>query len=203
MDYSEFDCDDIEWDRVRVFSNNYSAEIPDGLIEILKKVLNYVCENDLITHPDVDDVNWEKIDIEIDCDDSTITVAHDYNYYDTGDGETYSTSLEEDPENESLKEVFEVLENDEDNQTRFLEVEYSGSGDSGYIEDYFTNGFSIPAPVEDFLYHMLENRFGGWEINEGSQGRFEIDLDKKEIILNHIYNIDETGRDTLWEEKFQ
>jgi hypothetical protein len=49
---------------------------------------------------------------------------------------------------------------------------------------------------------MLENRYGGWEINEGSQGNFEIDLDNKEITLNHTYNIDETGRDTLLEEKF-
>ncbi len=31
---------------------------------------------------------------------------------------------------------------------------------------------------------------------------FEIDLDKKEITLNHTYNLDETGRDTLLEEKF-
>jgi len=70
------------------------------------------------------------------------------------------------------------------------------------LEDSFNNGDSVPAVVSDFCYNMLENRFGGWEINEGSQGNFEIDLDRKEITLNHTYNIDETGRDTLLEEKF-
>jgi hypothetical protein len=49
---------------------------------------------------------------------------------------------------------------------------------------------------------MLESDFGGWEINEGSQGYFEIDLDNKEITLNHTSNIDEQGRDTILEEDF-
>jgi len=146
FDYSEFDCENVDWKQITTFSNNYTAEIPDVMIEISKKLLNYVCENDLIRTPDVDD--------------------------------------------------------DPDIQDRILTIDYSGGGDSGYLEDSFNNGDSVPASVSDFCYDMLENRFGGWEINEGSQGNFEIDLDRKEITLNHTYNIDETGRDTLLEEKF-
>ena len=202
FDYSEFDCEDVDWKQITTFSNNYTAEIPDVMIEISKKLLNYVCENDLIRTPDVDDVNWQRIEIDLDCEDSTISVVLDYNYYDIGDTETDTRSLEEEEENESLREVFDVLEDDPDIQDRILTIDYSGGGDSGYLEDSFNNGDSVPAVVSDFCYNMLENRFGGWEINEGSQGHFEIDLDKKEISLNHTYNIDETGRDTLLEEKF-
>lgn len=202
FDYSEFDCEDVDWKQITTFSNNYTAEIPDVMIEISKKLLNYVCENDLIRTPDVDDINWQRIEIDLDCEDSTISVVLDYNYYDIGDTETDTRSLEEDEENESLREVFDVLEDDPEIQERILTIDYSGGGDSGYLEDSFNNGDSVPAVVSDFCYNMLENRFGGWEINEGSQGNFEIDLDKKEITLNHTYNIDETGRDTLLEEKF-
>ncbi len=202
FDYSEFDCEDVDWKQITTFSNNYTAEIPDVMIEISKKLLNYVCENDLIRTPDVDDINWQRIEIDLDCEDSTISVVLDYNYYDVGDTETDTRSLEEEEENESLKEVFDVLEDDPEIQDRILTIDYSGGGDSGYLEDSFNNGDSVPAVVSDFCYNMLENRFVGWEINEGSQGHFEIDLDKKEISLNHTYNIDETGRDTLLEEKF-
>jgi hypothetical protein len=202
FDYSEFDCEDVDWKQITTFSNNYTAEIPDVMIEISKKLLNYVCENDLIRTPDVDDINWQRIEIDLDCEDSTISVVLDYNYYDIGDTETDTRSLEEEEENESLREVFDVLEDDPDIQDRILTIDYSGGGDSGYLEDSFNSGDSVPAVVSDFCYNMLENRFGGWEINEGSQGNFEIDLDNKEITLNHTYNIDETGRDTLLEEKF-
>jgi hypothetical protein len=202
FDYSEFDCEDVDWKQITTFSNNYTAEIPDVMIEISKKLLNYVCENDLIRTPDVDDINWQRIEIDLDCEDSTISVVLDYNYYDIGDTETDTRSLEEEEENESLREVFDVLEDDPDIEDRILTIDYSGGGDSGYLEDSFNSGDSVPAVVSDFCYNMLENRFGGWEINEGSQGNFEIDLDNKEITLNHTYNIDETGRDTLLEEKF-
>jgi hypothetical protein len=202
FDYSEFDCEDVDWKQITTFSNNYTAEIPDVMIEISKKLLNYVCENDLIRTPDVDDINWQRIEIDLDCEDSTISVVLDYNYYDIGDTETDTRSLEEEEENESLREVFDVLEDDPDIEDRILTIDYSGGGDSGYLEDSFNSGDSVPAVVSDFCYNMLENRFGGWEINEGSQGNFEIDLDNKEISLNHTYNIDETGRDTLLEEKF-
>ena len=202
FDYSEFDCEDVDWKQITTFSNNYTAEIPDVMIEISKKLLNYVCENDLIRTPDVDDINWQRIEIDLDCEDSTISVVLDYNYYDIGDTETDTRSLEEEEENESLREVFDVLEDDPDIEDRILTIDYSGGGDSGYLEDSFNSGDSVPAVVSDFCYNMLENRFGGWEINEGSQGNFEIDLDNKEITLNHTYNIDETGIDTLLEEKF-
>ena len=132
FDYSEFDCENVDWKQITTFSNNYTAEIPDVMIEISKKLLNYVCENDLIRTPDVDDINWQRIEIDLDCEDSTISVVLDYNYYDIGDTETDTRSLEEEEENESLRGVFDVLEDDPDIQDRILTIDYSGGGDSGY-----------------------------------------------------------------------
>lgn len=201
MDTSYFDCDDIDWKGITHFSNNYTAEVPEGLIPIFQKALNYVCENDLVKQPDVDDINWGRVTIDIDCKTKEISVAYDYSYYDVGDSESVTHSLEED-DSEELMELFDTLENDDEISDRVLQLDYNGSGDSGYIEDDFTNGDSVPAVVSDYGYRMLENNFGGWEINEGSQGNFEIDLDRKEITLHHTSNIEETERDTVWEEKF-
>jgi hypothetical protein len=201
MHTSHFDCDDIDWDEITHFANNYTAEIPEELIPIFQKALNYVCENDLVKQPDVDDINWGRVSVEIDCKTKEISISYDYSYYDVGNSESVTHSLDED-DDENLMEVFDALENDEEIIDRVLQVDYNGSGDSGYLEDDFTNGNSVPAVVSDYAYNMLENSFGGWEINEGSQGNFEIDLDRKEITLNHTSNIEETERDTVWEEKF-
>ncbi len=48
---------------------------------------------------------------------------------------------------------------------------------------------------------MLSN-YGGWEINEGSQGYFIFDLKNKTVELNHTMNVEESESKTLYEEKF-
>lgn len=202
MEYGEFDLDDYNFNRITHFSNNYIAEIPNEFKEICYKLLKYVQDNDLVTSPDVENINWERLEIEIDCDDSTISVAHDYNYYEASETESVTKSLNEDDDDEKLMEVLDVLENDDEIEERVLRIDYNGGGDSGYLEDTFRNGGDVPAEVSDYCYDILESNFGGWEINEGSQGYFEIDLDRKEITLYHTSNLDETGRDTIIEEKF-
>ena len=71
-------------------------------------------------------------------------------------------------------------------------VGYSGSGDSGYIDgDYKTeDGQSggTPAGIEDICYDLLEE-YGGWEINEGSQGT--ITFTKDFIEVEHEWNTEE------------
>ena len=42
--YSVFDPNDIDWNEITHFSNNYRADIPSGLIPILQKIVNYVDE---------------------------------------------------------------------------------------------------------------------------------------------------------------
>ena len=105
-----------------------------------------------------------------------------------------------------MKEVFDSLnelEVNESIQNKTLELRYYGSGDSGYLEDYFDGtSILIPSKIEDWCYRQLENDFGGWEINEGSQGYFLFYLDQKEIELSHTMNVEEQSYDTLLEFDF-
>jgi hypothetical protein len=67
-------------------------------------------------------------------------------------------------------------------------ISFEGGGDNGYIDDsiYFTNGRSRVGDfgkLEEYLYDMLEKALPGWEINDGSQGTFTIDLEQGTINL--------------------
>lgn len=71
------------------------------------------------------------------------------------------------------------------------EIPYQGSGDSGYIEsDIIFNDYTrgnYPTELENWMYDEL-SQYGGWEINEGSQGNFHFNFDKKTISLSHGEN---------------
>jgi hypothetical protein len=70
-------------------------------------------------------------------------------------------------------------------------VGYSGGGDSGAIDNNYEseNGTGdVPAGIEDICYKLLEE-YGGWEINEGSQGN--IVFTKDEISVNHEWNTED------------
>lgn len=192
------DYEDIDWQYITHFSNNYSADIPEGLNLILQKVLQYIYDKDLIKYADVDSINWERLDIKIDCDTNEIAVGYDYGYYGIGDEDSTEWSLDDD---ESIQELFNILE-ESDVSDRELTLSYNGGGDSGYIESQFENGDDVPSAIEDWCYGELESLHGGWEINEGSQGKFTFNLDKEFILLEHQYNTEENGYDTIWEEKF-
>lgn len=92
-------------------------------------------------------------------------------------------------------------------------VEYSGSGDSGEIEEIFyePNDLKVkvdvgtwkkfdqqsfeyketnePKPlkdfIEDFCYELLEYNHGGWEINEGQSGAIEWNIKENDISHNY------------------
>lgn len=64
-------------------------------------------------------------------------------------------------------------------------VVFDGGGDSGFIEQKDdTTGDDIPAFIYDMLYEILQSDFGGWEINNGSHGHFEVDYENEEIHCN-------------------
>lgn len=74
-------------------------------------------------------------------------------------------------------------------------VTYEGGGDSGYVNSTYESekgSGDVPAGIEDICYGLLEE-YGGWEINEGSQGT--IVFTKDEIEVNHEWNteVDETN----------
>ena len=113
-----------------------------------------------------------------------------------------------------LKEKVDVFKNKlKDLKIESFRVEYSGSGDSGEIDEisYEPKDLKIevdvgtwkkfdqqsfeyketnePRPlkdfIEDFCYELLEDNHGGWEINEGQSGAIEWDI--KDNDLSHNY----------------
>ena len=57
-------------------------------------------------------------------------------------------------------------------------MEIIGGGDSGYLECAL---IELPTDVEEILYGILEDTAMGWEINEGSSGRFVINPNENTI----------------------
>ena len=202
--YGDFDFSEIDWAQETHFSNNYSAEVPDGLIPIFKKIADYIQEIDLYQVPDNDDINYERVDFDIDCQKSEVSVNHWYSFYERGDGNSVEWDGEEGKdifeewEKDGVLDELRVTPND-----GILTVKYNGSGDSGYIESSFEeNGDALPASIEDWCYRQLEQNFGGWEINEGSDGEFIFNFNEMTIELNHTYNVEENAHDTIYEESF-
>jgi hypothetical protein len=203
MDYGDLDIERIK--NVTIFSNSYNVEIPEELIEICYKILKHIDENQGLD-VDVDDLNYEKLEMEIDTIQKSITASHFISYFDQSD----STSTEwteddyEDSDENPITKMFNELENEPDiiPVDGQLQLRYNGSGDSGYLEDYFESGGAVPASVSDWCYEQLQSLHGGWEINEGSQGYFIFDLNNKTVELNHTMNVEESESKTLYEEKF-
>jgi hypothetical protein len=199
----DFDSSDIDWKNITHFSNNYRAEVPEGLISILEKIMKYIDEESLFKMPEDNDISYERVDFDIDTERQEISVNHWWSFYDTGD----SNSVEW--EGEQGKEIFEEWQEDgvfdelEIPNNGILTVKYNGGGDSGFIENTFEEiGDQVPATIEDWCYNELEDHFGGWEINEGSDGEFVFDFNNMTITLNHSYNIEETTSDTIYKEDF-
>ena len=74
-------------------------------------------------------------------------------------------------------------------------VTFAGGGDSGEIDSgiQYDGKFTeqISKGVESFFYEWLGNHFGGWEINEGSQGRFVFNADDDNLELEFEENTEE------------
>jgi hypothetical protein len=199
-----FDFQDIDWKYVTHFANNYSAEIPSGLIPILEKISNYVDEEGFFSPDDnEDDMNWARFDFDIDTKEQKISLNYWWSFYARGEGNSVEW---EDSEGEEIFEEWEkdgVFQDLEIPDNGILTVKYNGSGDSGYIENNFDEtSDAVPASMEDWCYRELERHFGGWEINEGSDGEFVFNFDNMTITLNHTYNTEENSTDTLFEESF-
>jgi hypothetical protein len=191
--------DSFNWNYISHFSNNYQAEIPEGLKDILKKILDYIDSKNMVDFKDIESFDWERIEIKIDCEIGEISAAYDIGYTEPGDEEGTEWDLENDEE--EILPLFESIVEIEPSDTELVLL-YNGGGDSGFIESNFDNGDSVPPAIEDWCYSELESLHGGWEINEGSQGKFFFDLNNNTIRLEHQFNRQESEYDTVWEENF-
>lgn len=186
------------------FSNHHDLEIPEFLNPVIDKILKYCDDNSdsLKNRIEMYDLNYTFLEILIDATTETLTVGFYWGYYEEGgtDGTSWSYDVEE--EKESIEPLFNALvENDIDTSTPLI-LRYNGSGDSGYIENNFEDGQSVPSIIEDWCYRELESLHGGWEINEGSSGFFEFDVNNKLVELSHTYMTEVEKSDTIIEENF-
>ena len=185
------------------YSPSFIGRIARVLIPILQKIANYVENNGLFNPNDNDDLNWSRFDFDIDTKKQEISFSYWWSFYARGE----ENSMEWD--DEEGKDIFEEWEKDGVFQdltipkNGILTVAYNGSGDSGFIESSFDEtSDGVPTAMEDWCYTQLENNFGGWEINEGSDGKFMFNFNDMIIVLEHTYNTEENATDTLFEESF-
>ena len=166
--------------------------------KMFKDVIDYFDDADLYSNlPDGSDIDYQRFEITIDGVKREISLTHIYSYFSEGD----STGIEYDDMIEEWEEKG-VLDDIKIPEDGYMTLKYNGGGDSGYIESDFDNGEPVPSQIEDWCYKELEENFGGWEINEGSQGEFQFDFNEKTVILQHTYNTMVDESNTIWEEEF-
>jgi hypothetical protein len=71
---------------------------------------------------------------------------------------------------------------------------YDGSGDSGWVQDMVDSSKGskgLNQQLEYICYDLLELYYGGWEINEGSNGSIDFNFEDQTVELNHSQNVEE------------
>ena len=118
------------------------------------------------------------INFEIDPKEKKFVLSFDFEVDVTyGHNSSYNFSEFLELNDEEIKIIETFVQEDKDHV-----VNFDGGGDSGYIEDKDDRtGEDIPAFISDMLYEILQSDYGGWEINEGSHGHFEINYEDEEI----------------------
>jgi hypothetical protein len=180
------------------FYGDSRAEAYDAIREVFEAII----ENNKLTEFIEDCENYATIQFNIDCVERTLEVEL---YETVSSYNEMSDSLEVDELPEELKQefnkFFESMNDRGDSPT--ATVHFNGGGDSGDIDGHTSDGLPITRDIEDYLYHWLETFYGGWEINEGSQGRFIIDSQERMLYLDFEENTqDSVDRDIDFQIKF-
>lgn len=188
-------------ERTTNFSNNWSVEIPDFFKPYLGEMLTKALSN--IDDLDIDSTNYDHIEFEIDAVDSTLEITRYWGYEEPGDtsGMTWGDDTEDTEMVERL--IGEIRASDATiDSDGIVRLDYSGGGDSGYLESSFDGGGRVPSEIEDWCYRVLEDNHGGWEINEGSQGYFIFNVNNRTIELEHTLNENVEESDTIFSINF-
>lgn len=137
------------------------------------------------------------IKINIDCKERILFLNVWELQYTTLDSQS-ETTLEEIKEDYS-DDLYEAIVNlfDQLHEKNVSEgyVDFSGGGDSGDCNDFaygdFEGRINLDVKIVNFIYEQLEKHMGGWEINEGSQGRFIFNNESKDVTLDFSENREE------------
>jgi len=180
------------------FSISKLKNPPVEVINVFYKVAKHIDKNIKDIANEIEEANdYFNFEFLLDIENKELTADLLYYYMVEEDSNTIDL-LDEDTE-ELLNNLSERYPYEDK-----LVLGYSGGGDSGFLNNEFDNGELVSSEIEDFCYGELENNFGGWEINEGSQGFFEFILrgEDKGMFLVHTYNVEKTGAETVFQEKF-
>ena len=169
---------------------NYYLEVPERLIPILTKLSDIAGSNIPSFDEDANNV-WAEV--KFDAKENTVDIDYCWSYYENDDSsEEFNAS-----EDEQLGEIFDTLQEEGHDS---VEVRFNGSGDSGDVEDPTDeNGqhLDTDANLQDWCYDALERSYGGWEINEGSQGDFQFNVPERKVILSFAWNNEVTDEKEL------
>lgn len=184
IDINLQDCN-VEYIPDFGFGDNTRIDLYDSITELIEELSSLPDLYFDATCQDYGSLIWN-----IDCKERKVKVTLYENSLSSNEI-TNSLPFDNIPSNllEHLDEFINTLPNDEINE---YTIYFNGGGDSGYIDDFLTEtNTPIPNHVSDILYELLNNTLGGWEINEGSQGKFILHLDEKVIDLYVEENISE------------
>ena len=148
-----------------------------------------------------EDEGLNSVWLEISPKDNSISVIAGFSETQLGEEQLIVESLSDKLNVEELKMEFEEDFGDFKN----IEVQFNGYGDSGGLEGIKVDGEeygsdSIPRSLKEVLYPMLQN-FGGWEIDSGSEGFFDIDLENDKVVLHFHWNEQVDRPETLHREE--
>lgn len=179
---------------IKTFSRSQES-VPQGYKNIISKILDNVkIDGNKVNNTYNTAVNvFAELNYKI----NLLTVGMDvyYNHEDDSQVEYY--------EDEIGRVIDDLIKNNiEPEVDNTLSVSYDGGGDSGWIENTFSNGETVPSSFEDWGYLVLSENFGGWELDSGSKGSFEINFTDRTITINHIQYIDQAKQIILFEESF-
>ena len=187
--YSQ-ECNE-DWRDEEWFGDGHTrVESYDAIDSVIDEIIE---EHDLFEKSVTDCDNKGQLHINIDCVERTLKIdASEWRYDTNASGDVLELSdLEEG--HEDLVKIFNYMKSEGYSEGV---VTFAGGGDSGEInsgieyDGKFTE--QIPKGVENFFYEWLENHFGGWEINEGSQGRFVFNADDGNLELEFEENTEES-----------
>jgi hypothetical protein len=143
-------------------------------------------ENDFLEPFYEFDESWGTIESCFNFDTNTFTFQYGINYYESNlseQGGILKKSISE--------ELINAKNSSTNIQGNIFTMRFDGGGDSGYIEDNGENELgdevSLPSAFTDIGYEVLENKYGGWENNEGSSGHITLDFSNP---TNVKYNIE-------------
>jgi len=160
------------------------ADMYDSITEVVQDIVE---KNDLVKLEDCE--NRGTIRLIFDCVERILKVAIYEMIYGSNPSSSNMTFDELDEEEQSLfQKLFDKME--EDGRVDTL-VYFRGGGDSGDIDSHTENGYVLNDAILHFLYTWLENYYGGWEINEGSQGEFVFNAKEKTLELRFEENTEE------------